>query len=88
MPMLLLASLLAAVTPAPAPPAPAARADAIARLFAADADQDGQWSKAEWTAAGRRERGFSFLDADKDGQLTQAELRAGMERLRARRATR
>lgn len=80
--------LTSAATAQEAPPAPAAasRADAIAKLMAADTDKDGQWSKAEWTAAGRRERGFAFLDADANGLLTQAELKTGMNRMRARRS--
>lgn len=74
----------AAPTTAPAPGSAAdPAADARAKLLAADANKDGKWDKAEWIAAGRRERGFDFLDADKDGFVTQAELKTGMEKLRA-----
>lgn len=69
------------------PPAAGAGADgARARLLAADANKDGKWDKAEWTAAGRRDRGFQMLDADSDGFVTQAELKEGMAKLQARRA--
>lgn len=94
--MLLIAALVLAIaTPvqndaAPAaPPAPTASPnttrieEARAKLIAADSDHDGKWSRAEWTAAGRRERGFAFMDTDRDGYLTPAELMAGMQRLRA-----
>ncbi len=66
-----------------APGAGAGRGEAMARLQAADADKDGKWSKAEWIAAGRRDRGFDFLDADSDGFMTVAELQFGMQKLRA-----
>lgn len=77
---------LAQVTPDPGPASPDVRAEARAKLLAADADRDGKWSKAEWTAAGRRERGFEMMDADKDGFISQAELKAGMARMQAMRA--
>ncbi len=93
--------LLAAPTLAqPTPPAPdvaegaatpAMTSDAVdqrAKLMAMDTDHDGKWSRAEWLAGGRRERGFDFMDTDKDGYLTPAELKAGMTKLRAMRGGR
>jgi hypothetical protein len=88
------ATLAQAQTPPPAPPpaapsappANAATGDARARLMAADANKDGKWDKAEWLAAGRRERGFQMLDADSDGFVTQAELKDGMAKMQARQA--
>jgi hypothetical protein len=53
-----------------------------------DSDRDGRLSKAEWLAAGRRERGFAMADANGDGYADQAELRALAERLRAYRVER
>jgi EF hand len=95
--LMLIAALFAisgaasAQTPAaPAPAAPDAPppggAEARAKLMAADANKDGKWDKAEWLAAGRRERGFQMIDADSDGFVTQAELKDGMARMQARRA--
>lgn len=64
-----------------------AKAEAAAKaLAAADANKDGKWDKAEWLAAGRRERGFQMLDADSDGFVSQAELKDGMAKMQARRA--
>lgn len=62
-------------------------ADSRAKLLAADANKDGKWDKAEWVAAGRRERGFGFLDVDNDGFVTQTELRDGMMKMRSMRGT-
>lgn len=73
-----------AAPPSPAA-APAAMADARARLLAADVNHDGKWDKAEWLAAGRKEKGFARLDTDKDGFVTQEELKAGMARMHAMR---
>jgi len=61
-------------------------AETRAKLLAADANRDGQWDKTEWLAAGRRERGFGFLDADSNGLVTQDELKAGMAKMKAKRA--
>lgn len=93
--LILIATALIAATGAAAqtPPAdgarsPEARAEAREKLLAADADKDGKWSKEEWLAGGRRERGFDMMDADKDGFVTQAELRAGMQKMMERASTR
>lgn len=69
--------------PSATPSATDRLADARAKLIAADTNKDGKWDKAEWLAAGRRERGFAFLDGDHDGFVTPAELKTGMERARA-----
>ncbi len=58
------------------------------RLMAADANKDNQWSREEWRAAGRRDRGFDMIDADSNGQITREELRTGMERMQTMRRTR
>jgi hypothetical protein len=55
------------------------------RFAAMDTDHDGRISKAEWLAAGRKERGFAMMDADHDGYLTIDELRAGREKMKAMR---
>lgn len=57
-----------------------------AALAAMDTNRDSTIDKAEWTAAGRRDRGFTMLDANKDGKLTTAEIKAVMAKLRSRRA--
>ncbi len=60
--------------------------DRRARLLAADADHDGKWSKAEWLAAGRKERGFALVDTNNDGFVDRDELKAAMTRMHERRA--
>lgn len=55
------------------------------RLMAMDTDHDGKFSKAEWLAAGRKERGFDMMDSNHDGYVTIDELRAGREKMRAMR---
>ncbi len=47
-----------------------------------DTDHDGRISKAEWLAAGRKERGFAMMDANGDGYLTVDEIKAGREKMR------
>lgn len=86
--LILIAALLpvAAIASEPAAPPAMAANGAAEKLIAADTDGDGSWSKAEWTAAGRRERGFKMFDTDRNGLLTRAELRDGLTRLRERRA--
>jgi DMSO/TMAO reductase YedYZ molybdopterin-dependent catalytic subunit len=87
-----LATLPAAAQTAAPTPAPKAAAatpeERRAALQAMDSDKDGKLSKAEWLAAGRRERGFAMADANGDGFADQAELRALAERMRAYRAER
>ena len=51
-----------------------------------DTDHDGRWSKAEWIAGGRREKGFDRMDTNHDGYLTPDELKTGMAAMRASRA--
>lgn len=58
------------------------------RLMAADANKDDQWSREEWLAVGRRERGFEMMDADGNGQISREELRIGMERMQSMRGQR
>jgi hypothetical protein len=80
--LLVLATALiatAATAQAPADPAAAARA----KLIAADANKDGKWSLAEWTAAGRREMGHGFCDTSKDGLVDPVELKICAEKARA-----
>ncbi len=52
----------------------AAAREALAK---ADANNDKQYSKAEWVAAGRQPRNFDLLDTDRNGMVTPAEIRAG-----------
>lgn len=67
-------------------PAPEeARQQAQKRFAAADTNDDGALSLAEWQAAGRRQRGFEMLDADKDGRVTPLEIRSAAERAGAAR---
>ena len=65
---------------------PAARIEKARAAFAAtDTNKDGALSLQEWTAAGRKDRGFKMIDADRDGKLTPAELKAIADKYGARR---
>jgi hypothetical protein len=75
-----------AVQPVAQSEAIAGQSDAAKQLQAADTNKDGKWDKAEWLAAGRRDRGFDFLDADKDGFVTPMEIKAGMAKIAAMRS--
>lgn len=59
--------------------------DMRAKLMAMDTDHDGKWSRAEWIAGGRKERGFDMMDTNRDGHLTMDEIRAGREKMKAMR---
>ncbi len=72
----------AAVTPAVMPDPVAMRM----KLKDMDTDHDGRWSKAEWLAGGRKEKGFDRMDTNHDGFLTPDELKAGMAAMREHRA--
>jgi len=76
-------ALIATAATAQAPAADPAAAAARAKLIAADANKDGKWSLAEWTAAGRREMGHGFCDTSKDGLVDPAELKSCAEKARA-----
>jgi hypothetical protein len=80
--LVLATALIATAATAQAPADPAAAA-ARAKLIAADANKDGKWSLAEWTAAGRREMGHGFCDTSKDGLVDQTELKICAEKARA-----
>jgi hypothetical protein len=54
------------------------------RFRAMDSNGDGTLDRAEWKAAGRRDRGFDYLDTDKDGKLTQAEIAKGLAAMKER----
>lgn len=80
--LVLATALVATAATAQAPAADPAAA-ARAKLIAADANKDGKWSLAEWTAAGRREMGHGFCDTSKDGLVDPAELKICAEKARA-----
>ena len=65
--------------------APALRGDAA--FIAADADGDGQLSRAEAAALPRVASKFARMDANGDGQLSAEEFRAWIARRKAARAT-
>jgi hypothetical protein len=65
--------------------AAAPAATARDKFVAMDTDHDGRISKAEWLAAGHKERGFAMMDADHDGYLTVDEIKAGREKMKAMR---
>jgi hypothetical protein len=80
--LVIAAAFIATAATAQAPAADPAAA-ARAKLIAADANKDGKWSLAEWTAAGRREMGHGFCDTSKDGLVDQTELKICAEKARA-----
>lgn len=56
--------------PAPAP------ADRVSVVFGkVDTDKDNVITRAEWQAAGRKQRGFDMLDENGDGKVTPDEMR-------------
>ncbi len=74
---LYLLPLLAAAYPSLAMAQATSTPDKAQAVFEkADSNHDGALSLAEWTAAGRRERGFKMIDADGDGKVTPSELEA------------
>lgn len=82
-----------AAPPSPAPQspaqaqAPAETSPAVAQALAQyDSDKDGKISLAEWTAAGRQERGFVRFDTNADGFMVEAELQAALEMMAQMRA--
>lgn len=69
--------------PSAAPAAPGTRfAEAMAKM---DPNGDGAITLAEWTGAGRRDRGFKMLDDNSDGKLTMEEIKSGIAKLRSAR---
>ncbi|MDT7934344.1 MAG: hypothetical protein RQ833_07050 [Sphingomonadaceae bacterium] len=88
-PLLVLALLAIAALPSLAIGQPAQGPDRRAGALAAmDKDVDRRISKAEWLAAGRRERRFAFVDKNSDGFVDKAEMVDAMQRLRAMRGNR
>lgn len=75
---------------APAPAAAVDRAtstqpDTVPAFTRLDADRDGRITKAEWTTAGRRERGFAIVDVDKNSEISLEEMRSSIQDRVARR---
>lgn len=67
--------------------APAETSPAVTQALAQyDTDEDGKISLAEWTAAGRQERGFRRFDTNADGFMVEAELQAALEMMAQMRA--
>jgi len=48
-----------------------------------DKNADGGVDKAEWVAAGRKEKRFAVADADGDGKVSLEELKSGMAKMKA-----
>lgn len=72
----LLIGAVAASAQTVTPEQQAKAAEAAAKIKAADANKDGKWDKAEWKAAGRKDRGFDVADTNKDGFVTTDEMKA------------
>jgi len=68
--------------PGSQPPVAPAIATQVSRVLERfDTDRDGRISRAEWTAAGRPEGGFTRFDADRDGYLVSSELTTAIQSL-------
>ena len=63
-------------------PTPEQKERARDMFVSADTDKSGALDMAEWKAAGRRERGFSYIDTDKNGEITPDELREAVAKRR------
>jgi hypothetical protein len=60
------------------------KSEAVERFKKADTNDDGFISKAEWTAAGLKERGFGRVDANGDKKVTPTELQTAITKMRGR----
>lgn len=64
------------------------KSDVEDRFQKADANGDGFISKAEWTDAGLKQRGFGRVDANGDKKVTLAELQTAIKKVRGSRSAR